>query len=314
MCSNTFINIFIKIDGDNMKSRVRLQQSIGYLFVLPAILFMVAFIGYPIIYNLILSFQNITVMTFNNPVKEFVGFGNYITMFKDPLLRIIMSQTLFYTITCIVFQFTIGFALALLFNRKFRLAKGIRGLIMVAWLIPMTVTGLLFKFIFSTNGGILNAMMIGAHLIKVPIEWLQEPSLAMWTLVITNTWIGIPFNMILMVTGLSTIPQDIYESASIDGANWWQQFTHVTLPLLKPAIEAVLILGFIYTFKVFDLVYVMTKGGPVNATEVLSTLSYRLSFNEFSFSKGAAVANILFVILFIMSLGYLKLVKDEEEM
>jgi multiple sugar transport system permease protein len=297
-----------------MKSRARVQQSLGYLFVLPAILFMVAFIGYPIIYNIILSFQNVSVMTFNNPIKEFVGLGNYFTMLKDPLLSLTMSNTLFYTIFCIILQFTIGFALALLFNKKFRMAKSIRGLIMVAWLIPMTITGLLFKFIFSTNGGIINAFLIGTHLIKNPIEWLLQPTSAMWSLIITNTWIGIPFNMILLITGLSTIPNDIYESASIDGANWWQQFIHITFPLLKPAIEAVLILGFIYTFKVFDLVYVMTKGGPVNATEVLSTLSYRLSFNEFSFSKGAAVANMLFIILFVMSLGYLKLVKDEEAM
>ncbi|HEX3046081.1 MAG TPA: sugar ABC transporter permease [Bacillota bacterium] len=297
-----------------MKLKIRGSQPIGYLFVLPALLFMLAFIGYPIVYNIILSVQDVTVMTFSNPVKKFVGVGNYLSMFKDPLLKLTLFNTLFYTIACIALQFTIGFALALLFNKKFQLAKSIRGLIMVAWLIPMTVTGLLFKFIFSTNGGIINAFLVGTHTIKQPIEWLLQPGSAMWTLIITNTWIGIPFNMILLVTGLSTIPNDIYESAAIDGANWWRQFYHITFPLIKPAIEAVLILGFIYTFKVFDLVYVMTKGGPVNATEVLSTLSYRLSFNEFSFSKGAAVANILFVILFIMSLGYLKLVKDEEAM
>lgn len=294
--------------------RAPAKQPVGYLFVLPALIFMVAFIGYPIVYNLILSIQNITVMTFNNPIKQWVGFQNYWEMLQDPLLQITMTNTLIYTISCIILQFSIGFAMALLFNRQFRTSKSIRGLIMVAWLMPMTVTGLLFKFIFSTNGGIINAFLISAHLISKPIEWLLQPGTAMLSLIITNTWIGIPFNMILMVTGLSTIPKDMYESAGIDGANKWQQFRHITVPLMKPAIEAVLILGFIYTFKVFDLVYVMTKGGPVNATEVLSTLSYRLSFTEFSFSKGAAVANILFVVLFFMSLGYLRLIKEEETM
>ncbi|HBF38160.1 MAG TPA: ABC transporter permease, partial [Firmicutes bacterium] len=156
--------------------------------------------------------------------------------------------------------------------------------------------------------------LIGTHLLHQPIEWLLQPGTALWALIITNIWIGIPFNMILLITGLSTIPQDVYESAGIDGANKWQQFVYITVPLLKPAIQSVLILGFIYTFKVFDLVYVMTKGGPVNATEVLSTFSYRLSFTEFSFSKGAAVANILFAVLFVVSLGYLRLMKEEETM
>lgn len=297
-----------------MKHKVKEKQPVGYLFVLPAVIFMGIFIGYPIIYNLALSFQDVGVMTFNNPVKELVGFRNYWELMNDPLLRQALWNTFYYTLACIVLQFSIGFALALLFNKPSRLAKGIRGLVMVAWLIPMTITGLLFKFIFSTNGGIINALLLGTHILNKPVEWLLQPGTAMWALIITNTWIGIPFNMILLVTGLSTIPRDVYESASIDGANRLQQFIHVTVPLLKPAVEAVLILGFIYTFKVFDLVYVMTRGGPVNATEVLSTLSYRLSFTEFSFSKGAAVANILFVILLVMSLGYLRLIKDEEMM
>lgn len=119
--------------------------------------------------------------------------------------------------------------------------------------------------------------------------------------------------MILISTGLTTIPEELYESASIDGANKFQAFRKITLPLLKPTIESVLILGFIYTFKVYDLIYVMTSGGPVNSTQVLSTYSYKLSFEMFRYSKGAAVANILFVILFFASLIYLKYVYSEEE-
>lgn len=297
-----------------MKSKFQVQQPIGYLFVLPAIIYMAVLIGYPIVYNFILSFQNVMVMTLNNPVKEFVGLRNYSQLFGDPVLRDAYSHTFFYTIICIILQFTIGFAFALILNKQSRIAKSIRGLVMVAWLMPVTITALIFRFIFSTNAGIINQLLLSTHLVHQPIEWLLQPTLAMGTLIITNTWIGIPFNMILLITGLSTIPQDIYESAGIDGANRWQQFIHVTLPLLKPAIEAVLILGFIYTFKVFDLVYVMTNGGPVNATEMLSTLSYRASFTEFSFSKGAAIANMLFVILFVVSLGYLRLIKEEETM
>lgn len=286
----------------------------GYFFVLPALLFMLVFIGYPTLNNIVLSFQDVNVMTIKSPVKEFIGLQNYLALLEDPVLGTSVFNTFYYSISCIVLQFVIGFALALLFNRKFALSKPLRGLLMVAWMIPVTITGLMYKFMFSVNGGIFNELLLNLHIISKPVEWLIQPTSAMWSLIIANVWIGIPFNMILLSTGLTTIPKDIYESANIDGANAFQKFAGITLPLLKPAIESVLILGFIYTFKVFDLVYVMTQGGPVNATEMLSTYSYKLSFTEFNFSKGAAVANVLFVILFFVSMGYLKLVKEDEVM
>ncbi|MDQ6421452.1 sugar ABC transporter permease [Paenibacillus sp. LHD-117] len=291
------------------------ENYMGHFFVFPALIYMLVFIGYPIINNFILSFQDVNVMTLANDSKQFVGLANYMELFKekDSVLLLSLRNSLIYTVASITFQFVIGFSLALLFVKKFKLAQTLRGLVMISWLIPVTITALLFKFMFSVNGGIINEILLFFHFIDKPIEWLLQPASAMWSLIIANSWIGIPFNMILLTTGLSTIPNDVYESANIDGANRSQKFFHITIPLLKPAIASVLILGFIFTFKVFDLVYVMTQGGPVNATEMLSTFSYKLSFTEFNFSKGAAVANVLFVILFIISLGYLKLIKEEEE-
>ena len=133
-------------------------------------------------------------------------------------------------------------------------------------------------------------------------------------LIIANSWVGIPFNMLLLTTGLNDISTDIYEAASIDGATGWQKFVRITVPLLKPTIMSVLVLGFVLTFKVFDLVYVMTGGGPVDATEVLSTYSYKLSFQLFHFGEGAAVANILFICLFLVALIYLKTISRDEMM
>jgi multiple sugar transport system permease protein len=281
---------------------------------LPALIFMLAFIGYPIINNIILSFQDVNVMTLSSKVKPFVGLQNYTALLKGKILTTTIINTFVFTVGSIVFQFIIGFALAMFFNMKFSLSKPIRGFLMVAWMIPITVTGLMFKFMFGANGGIINEILLNLHLIGNPVEWLVNPKTAMWAVVIANIWIGIPFNMILITTGLSTVPFDIYESADIDGASHIQKFFLITVPMIIPAIETVLILGFIYTFKVFDLVFVMTSGGPVNATEMLSTYSYRLSFTEFNFSKGAAVANVLFVILFLVSLLYLRLVKEDEVM
>ena len=288
------------------------EDIIGYYFTLPALIFMLFFIGYPIINNISLSFTDVSVMTLANKVREFVGFRNYAELFMEPVLRISMLNTLIFSVACIVFQFVLGFILALLFNQKFALARPMRGFLIISWMIPITITALIFKFMFSV-GGIINEALKFLHIISVPVEWLIHPTTAMIAIIIANIWIGIPFNMILLSTGLSTIPKDIYESANIDGANPVQKFISITLPMLKPAINSVLVLGFIYTCKVFDLVYVMTQGGPVNATEMLSTYSYKLSFVDFSFSKGAAVANIMFIFLFIIGLGYLKFINEDEE-
>ncbi|WP_270567741.1 carbohydrate ABC transporter permease [Clostridium beijerinckii] len=291
-----------------------MHNRVGYMFIVPAVIFMLLFVGYPIIYNILLSLQDVNVMTVNSPIKEFVGFKNYIELFKSSVLLVAIGNTLYYTVVCIIFQFVLGFAFALFFNIEFTFSKFIRGLVMVSWLIPMTINALSFKFMFSPSGGVINQILMNFHVINQPLDWLIQPNSAMWGLIITNVWVGIPFNMILLTTGLSTIPKSIYESASLDGANWFQKLFYITIPSIKPAILSVLMLGFIYTFKVFDLVFIMTNGGPVNATEVLSTLSYKLSFNQYSYSQGSAVANILFLTLFIVSLFYVKLIKEDEVM
>lgn len=288
-------------------------DNIGYLYVLPALLYMLFFVGYPIVSNIILSLQDVTVTTLTKDKKPFIGVQNYVELFQDSVLRQSIINTLIFTCACLVVQFIIGFALAMFFSKKFSFAEPVRGLLMMPWMIPITITALIFKFIFSSNVGILNQALQALHLIDSPVNWLTQPGTAMFALIVANIWIGIPFNMILLSTGLSTIPGELYESAAIDGANRRQRFLKITLPLLKPTIQSVLILGFIYTFKVFDLVYVMTSGGPVNSTHMLSTYSYKLSFEMFKYSKGAAVANILFVILFIVSLLYLKYSYSDEE-
>ena len=289
-------------------------DNIGYFFVLPAVIYMLFFVGYPIVSNFILSFQDVTVKTLSSPNKPFAGIENYQTLFQDEVLRTSIINTLLFTVLCLVFQFMIGFLLALFFNRRFSFAKPVRGLLMMPWMIPITVTALIFKFMFSSNVGIINQALMGIGLISAPIDWLTQTATAMIALIISNVWIGIPFNMILISTGLTTIPTELYESAGIDGANKLQTFWKITVPMLKPTIGSVLILGFIYTFKVFDLVFVMTGGGPVNSTQMLSTYSYKLSFNMFKYSQGAAAANVLFVILFIVSLIYLKFAYSEEDL
>lgn len=288
-------------------------DNIGILFVLPALLYMLIFVGYPIVSNFVLSFQDVTVKTINAAVKPFVGLANYVKLFQDSVLQHSVWNTLLFTVLSLLLQFSLGFLLALFFTKKFSFSKPVRGLLMMPWMIPVTITALMFKFMFSSNVGIINQVLQSLQIITQPVDWLTSPNTAMFALIFTNIWIGIPFNMILLSSGLTLIPKELYESAAIDGANKVQTFFRITVPLLKPTIQSVLILGFVYTFKVFDLVYVMTNGGPVNSTHLLSTYSYKLSFSLFKYSQGATAANILFVILFCVSLLYLKLVYSDEE-
>jgi multiple sugar transport system permease protein len=289
-------------------------DSIGYFYILPALVFMSALMFYPIIYNFVISMQRVDVMTLLTPEKQFVWFDNYINIFKSGSLINAVVKSLTFTIGCIIFQFTFGFLLAVLFNRENKVFKLMRAIMLVPYILPATVSAIVYKFIFSVNGGIANEFLQFIGLIDKPVEWLLHPETAMISVIIANIWCGIPFNMILLSAGLTNIPKDLYESAEIDGANSFQKFFKITVPALKSSIEAVLVLGFVYTFRVFEIVYVMTSGGPVNGTEIMAILSYETSFVNFNFAEGAAISNILFLILFIVGIFYLKMIKKDEVM
>lgn len=288
-------------------------ENVGLLFALPAFLYMLIFVGYPIVSNIILSLQNVTVKNLARGERLFVFLDNYKQLLSDDVFMKALGNTVKFTIVCLVFQFLIGFALALFLNKRFSFAKPVRGLLMIPWMIPMTVTALVFKLLFAGDMGIVNYLLKSLGLIQENIDWLTNPDTAMWVVITANVWIGIPFNTILISTGLTTIPQELYESAAIDGAGKMQQFFKITLPLMRSTIESVLVLGFIYTFKVYDLVYVLTGGGPVNSTHLLSTYSYKQSFELFNYSMGSAIANVLLVILLGVGSFYLKITMDGEE-
>ena len=295
-----------------MPSRKRIAHKLSnYAFVLPAAIFLLAFVAYPMLYNLVISFRNIDVYTFRTR-WGFAGFANYVQVTKSPVFRISLYNTFYFTAVCCFFQFSIGFALALFFSKRFWGNQFPRGFLLICWLLPPLVTATIWSWIFAGNLGIVNFFLTRLRIIREPILWLADINNALNALIITNTWVGVPFNMLLLAAGLTTIPEDIYEAALMDGASTIQRFLRITLPLLRPTILSVLTLGLIYTFKVFDLVYIMTGGGPINATELLSTLSYRLTFVNFEFSKGAATANVLFVILLIIGIVYSRFVAGDE--
>ncbi len=282
----------------------------GYGFVLPGVIYMILVVGYPIVYNFILSFKDTNVKNLAKGTSVFIGLKNYQELFSDPTFRLILKNTFVFTFGSLIFQFAIGFLFALFFYKKFKLAGPIRGLMLIPYMMPMAVTGLLGQNLFLQDG-LVNKILswFGAG----PLPWLTSTSSAMIAVIIMNCWVGIPFNMLLLISGLSNVPVDVYEASSIDGASKMQQFFKITLPLMKDAILAVLMLGFIYTFRAFDLMFIMTAGGPLNSTDVLGTYSYMLSFTQYQFSKGSAVAMVLFACLMVIGILYLVLIVKGEK-
>jgi multiple sugar transport system permease protein len=290
------------------------EKSTPYFYILPAGLFLGAILGFPILYSFVISFQKYTLETLISKNAQFVGFQNYYAVLSNPAFGVALSHSLIFTFFSLLFQFSIGLGLAVLFNKAFPLSNVMRGLLLSGWQIPSVVVGTIFLWLFNLDYGLVNFLLTSLHIVKEPIGWFFESNAALMAVIIANIWLGIPFNVILLSAGIAGLPDDVYEAATVDGANAWQKLIYLTIPLLRSTITAVLMLGFIYTLRVFDVIWVMTKGGPGSATEVLPTFAYRLSFIHFDFGQSAAVSVIMLVILLCAAVLYLRSILGEERL
>jgi multiple sugar transport system permease protein len=288
------------------------RQLSRYLFVAPALIYITLTMLYPVASNLRMSFYDINVSTFLANSAPFVGLANYGKVIGDPAFQHALGLSLLFTGGSLLFQFTIGFALALFFSRPFPGNGLLRALLLLAWMLPTVVSGSIFRWMLDGSFGIINFILQNLGLLQGTRFWLTDPNTALIGTIVANIWVGIPFNMVLLLPGLQSISPSLYEAASIDGAAPWQSFRYITLPLMRPVALSVLLLGIIYTFKVFDLVYVMTRGGPVDATTVLPIYVFNLSFSFFRFGEGAATAILLLLSLVIVAIAYLWLSQREE--
>ncbi len=274
-------------------------------FLLPLILYLVAFYGYPLFYSIQISLEKYDLQAEITGVTSFIGLANYIADFQDPTFKTAALHTLLFTVFSIIPQFLIGLALAVFFSQRFPLSRALRILFILPWLLPLIVSGTIWKWLFNEANGLINQVLSGLHLVPAHFSWLTTPGWAFASLIFVNIWLGIPFNMVILYSGLQTIPQEFYEAASIDGSSRWQRFRYITVPMLEPVIGIVLMLGFIYTIKVFDIIYVLTQGGPANDTQTFATWSYTLSFGQQLFGQGAAQANMILLISLVVALLYL---------
>jgi multiple sugar transport system permease protein len=275
------------------------------------VVYLVAFYAYPLYRNIDLSLRHYTVRSFVQGGAPFSGLDNYRTVLDNPTFVPALAHTVVFTVVSLVFQFAIGLALAVFFNRHFPLSGTLRALFLVPWLLPLIVSASTWSWMLNSDSGIVNTVLGWAGV--DPVNWLTAPDWALVSVIIANIWIGIPFNLVVLYSGLQVIPGEVYEAAALDGASGAQQFWRITFPLLRPVSAITLLLGLVYTLKVFDLIWIMTKGGPVDASTTFATWSYRLGFGNLlpDFGPGAAVGNLLILMALAFGLLYIRVQRKQ---
>jgi multiple sugar transport system permease protein len=295
----------------NPTARAPVGGWAGWLFCAPVVGYLIAFYAYPLYRNLELSLRDYTVRSFVQGGAPFTGLANYRTVLSDPTFGPALTHTLVFTLVSIVFQFTIGMGLAVFFHRHFRLSVTLRALLLVPWLLPLIVSASTWSWMLNSDSGVVNSLLHGLGI--APVNWLTSPGWSLTSVIIANIWIGIPFNLVVLYSGLQSIPTNLYEAAAIDGATSWQRFWRVTFPLLRPVSAITILLGLIYTLKVFDIIWIMTRGGPSDSSTTFATWSYRLGFGNLlpAFGPGAAVGNLLIVMALAFGLIYIRVQRSQ---
>ncbi|MGI5237942.1 carbohydrate ABC transporter permease [Dactylosporangium sp. CA-139066] len=310
--STTSTTVAVRVPGGAAPAvppagRRRRGDSVRWAFLAPVVVYLAACYAYPLYRNIDLSVRHYTVRSFVQGGAPFSGLDNYRAVFDDPTFVPALAHTVVFTVASLAFQFAAGLALAVFFNRHFRLSATLRALFLVPWLLPLIVSASTWSWMLNSDSGIVNAALSTFGL--GPVNWLTSPDWSLVSVIIANIWIGIPFNLVVLYSGLQAIPAELYEAAGLDGASEWQQFWRITFPLLRPVSAITLLLGLVYTLKVFDIIWIMTKGGPVDSSTTFATWSYRLGFGNLlpQFGPGAAVGNLLIVMALAFGLLYIRL-------
>ena len=290
--------------------RVR-QLMVGYSYLLPAALCMLATVVVPIGMAMKMSLYNDVL--YKPQEYRFIGLGNYVRLAQDPVFWLTLWNSFVWVFGSVVLQFVAGFAAALLLHQAFRGRAVVRMLALLPWIIPGVVVGLIWEWLYQPNYGVINDLLIKAGWLHDRIAWLSSPDLAMAAVVFTNVWRGIPFFAIMLLAGLQAIPGELYEAAHVDGAGVLARFRHITLPLLRPIIVVATATRIIWTFNYADLIFVMTSGGPANATQITSTYTLLQAYSNLDFGYAAALSVVLLLVMLAFTAAYLRLTRGVEE-
>lgn len=281
-------------------TREKRRKLIGLLFVLPGLISYFAWTLYPIFKSFIMSLFEWNI----NPAipNKFIGLANYFELFQDPKFYTSLKNTILYTVVTVPGQMILGFLVAILLNRKMKGQTLFRLLYYLPVVTSWVIVSILFQYLFAAQGGLVNFLLKDIlHIIPKNIAWLSNPKTAMIPIYTLGIWKGIGWSMLIFLAGLQGIPKEIYEAASLDGANSWKKTIKITIPLMVPTIVFELVMLTIGGFNVFLSVYVMTGGGPMCSTEVLSSYMFKEAFDYFHFGYGAAISVIFFLIVFTIS-------------
>jgi ABC-type sugar transport system permease subunit len=276
--------------------------------LLPAALVVFGVVLYPVVRTLVVSLFDV-----NSPLPgayPFVGLRNYTRVFSDPAFFGVLGHTMYFTLVSTAAELVLGVAVALLLNAPLRARWLWRSLVVLPWALPTIVNGAMWRWIYNGQYGALNGLLQSLHLSDTPRQWLGSPFLALNMVIAADVWKNTSIVVFFLLAGLQTIPGDLYESARMDGAGAWTTFRRITLPLLAPSIAVVLVLRTIEAFKVFDIVYVMTGGGPASGTQTVAFYTYVQAFSNQLFGYGSALAYLIVLAVFALAMVYLRLLRQ----
>ncbi len=282
------------------------DRATARIMVCPALLFVAVFALYPAMDSLVLSLHRLYV-SLPGLESSFIGFDNYAELFRDPAARQTFIVTLGFVVLSTALELLLGTGIALVIHERFTGRGGVRAAVLIPWAIPAVVASQMWRFLANDQYGALNLMFFGDRT-DAYVPWLADPWTAFGVLVAADVWKTSSFAGLLILAGLQSIPEETCDAARIDGAGAWQRFRHITLPLLKPALLAALLFRTIDAFRMFDLVFVMTQGGPGDATQVIQFYGYKTLFVEGRVGYGTAVSVTVFAATLLLSLAYLRAV------
>jgi multiple sugar transport system permease protein len=281
------------------------ERLLALVLLTPTVVLLGLFIAYPFVMGVWLSLTNTSV----GNIGVFVGLQNFLKAWNDSIFRTAFWNTCFYTFWATIFKLTLGMWLALLLNRHFRGKRIVRASMLLPFIVPTVLSTFAWRWMFDPTFSVLNWLLYQTGFITTKLPFLSDGTYGMWCAIVVNTWRGMPFFAITLLAGLQTISTDLQEQASLDGANGWQRFWHVTWPLLKPVTLVVVVFSIIQTFSDFQLIYVLTGGGPANATHLLATYAYQIGVATGLLGEGAAISLFMLPVLFIvvwLQLRYLR--------
>lgn len=290
--------------GPSARTRTAL---VPYLLVLPLLLLLGLVMVYPILYEINLSLRQEVLYL---PQTPFVGWANYGHVLGSSQFWASIQTTLVWTIGCLVFQFALGMGLALIFNQNLPGSRFCRALFLAPWVMPGVVVAVIWQWIYQPIFGILNTALTAVGL--PTHQWLSDPSTVLPAVILVNIWKGFPFWMTMLTAALQTIPRDLYEAATVDGAGGWARFRFITIPSIKAVLVITTVLAFIWTFNYLDLVYVLTGGGPANMTQIFPIYIYQTAFDSQQLGLAAAASMILFVAMSLVMIVYLRMTRVRE--